>query len=96
MIKIEHCPFRKPLVKVDVLVMMIFCFDDHFKNVLAAPAFPVQAFPNGYPGYPMRGDSSQPSLADDHGHSLMGLEDQVTLLILFFLRTNFIGPVCKI
>ncbi|XP_075893499.1 fibroblast growth factor receptor substrate 2 [Nelusetta ayraudi] len=40
------------------------------------PAFPVQAFPNGYPGYPMRGDSSQPSLADDHGHSLMGLEDQ--------------------
>lgn len=54
------------------------------KNVLAAPAFPVQAFPNGYPGYPMRGDSSQPSLADDHGHSLMGLEDQVTLLILFF------------
>uniref|UniRef100_A0A672YPL9 Fibroblast growth factor receptor substrate 3 n=1 Tax=Sphaeramia orbicularis TaxID=375764 RepID=A0A672YPL9_9TELE len=39
------------------------------------PAFPVQAFPNGYPGYPLRGDS-QPSLADDHGHSLMGLEDQ--------------------
>lgn len=46
-------------------------------NVFAAPAFPVQAFPNGYPGYPIRGDSSQPSLADDHGHSLMGLEDQV-------------------
>ncbi|KAM4582106.1 fibroblast growth factor receptor substrate 2 [Fundulus diaphanus] len=40
-----------------------------------APAFPVQSFPNGYPGYPMRGDSSQPSL-EDHGHSLMGLEDQ--------------------
>uniref|UniRef100_A0A8C9ZMA0 Fibroblast growth factor receptor substrate 3 n=1 Tax=Sander lucioperca TaxID=283035 RepID=A0A8C9ZMA0_SANLU len=40
------------------------------------PAFPVQAFPNGYPGYPIRGDSSQPSLADDQGHSLMGLEDQ--------------------
>ncbi|KAM7006978.1 LOW QUALITY PROTEIN: fibroblast growth factor receptor substrate 2 [Tautogolabrus adspersus] len=40
------------------------------------PGFPVQAFPNGYPGYPIRGDSSQPSLADDHGHSLMGLEDQ--------------------
>uniref|UniRef100_A0A3Q3XMS8 IRS-type PTB domain-containing protein n=1 Tax=Mola mola TaxID=94237 RepID=A0A3Q3XMS8_MOLML len=40
------------------------------------PAFPVQAFPNGYPGYPIRGDSSQPSLADDHGHPLMGLEDQ--------------------
>lgn len=46
-------------------------------NVFAAPAFPVQAFPNGYPGYPIRGDSSQPSLADDQGHSLMGLEDQV-------------------
>lgn len=46
-------------------------------NVFAAPAFPVQAFPNGYPGYPIRGDSSQPSLTDDHGHSLMGLEDQV-------------------
>lgn len=46
--------------------------------MFAAPAFPVQAFPNGYPGYPIRGDSSQPSLADDHGHSLMGLEDQVT------------------
>lgn len=45
--------------------------------MFAAPAFPVQAFPNGYPGYPIRGDSSQPSLADDHGHSLMGLEDQV-------------------
>uniref|UniRef100_A0A3Q2WNE7 Fibroblast growth factor receptor substrate 3 n=2 Tax=Haplochromini TaxID=319058 RepID=A0A3Q2WNE7_HAPBU len=40
------------------------------------PAFPIQAFPNGYPGYPIRGDSSQPSIADDHGHSLMGLEDQ--------------------
>uniref|UniRef100_A0A087YJS0 Fibroblast growth factor receptor substrate 3 n=1 Tax=Poecilia formosa TaxID=48698 RepID=A0A087YJS0_POEFO len=39
------------------------------------PAFPVQSFPNGYPGYPIRGDSSQPSL-DDHGHSLMALEDQ--------------------
>uniref|UniRef100_G3N9G3 Fibroblast growth factor receptor substrate 3 n=1 Tax=Gasterosteus aculeatus TaxID=69293 RepID=G3N9G3_GASAC len=34
------------------------------------------AFPNGYPGYPIRGDSSQPSLADDHGHTLMALEDQ--------------------
>uniref|UniRef100_A0A8C3G297 Fibroblast growth factor receptor substrate 3 n=1 Tax=Cyclopterus lumpus TaxID=8103 RepID=A0A8C3G297_CYCLU len=42
--------------------------------------FPVQAFPNGYPGYPIRGDSSQPSLADDHGHSLMGLDDQVRLI----------------
>uniref|UniRef100_A0A3Q3RAM4 IRS-type PTB domain-containing protein n=1 Tax=Monopterus albus TaxID=43700 RepID=A0A3Q3RAM4_MONAL len=40
------------------------------------PAFPVQAFPNGYPGYPIRGDTSQPSLPDDHGHSLIGLEDQ--------------------
>uniref|UniRef100_A0A3Q2CLA0 Fibroblast growth factor receptor substrate 3 n=1 Tax=Cyprinodon variegatus TaxID=28743 RepID=A0A3Q2CLA0_CYPVA len=39
------------------------------------PGFPVQSFPNGYPGYPIRGDSSQPSL-EDHGHSLMGLEDQ--------------------
>lgn len=45
--------------------------------MFAAPAFPAQAFPNGYPGYPVRGDSSQPSLSDDHGHSLMGLEDQV-------------------
>ncbi|XP_026205345.1 sodium- and chloride-dependent GABA transporter 2-like [Anabas testudineus] len=40
------------------------------------PAFPVQAFPNGYPGYPIRGDSSQTPLSDDHGHSLIGLEDQ--------------------
>ncbi|KAL0978166.1 hypothetical protein UPYG_G00166930 [Umbra pygmaea] len=39
------------------------------------PAFPVQGFPNGYPGYPMRAESSQPSLTDDP-HSLMGLEDQ--------------------
>lgn len=45
--------------------------------VFAAPAFPVQAFPNGYPGYPIRGDSSQTPLSDDHGHSLIGLEDQV-------------------
>lgn len=45
--------------------------------MFAAPAFPVQAFPNGYPGYPIRGDTSQAPLADDHGHSLMGLEDQV-------------------
>jgi len=51
-----------------------------YKCVFAAPAFPVQAFPNGYPGYPIRADSSQPSLADDHGHSLMGLEDQVRLI----------------
>ncbi|CAB1353995.1 unnamed protein product [Coregonus sp. 'balchen'] len=43
------------------------------------PAFPVQGFPNGYPGYPMRAESSQPSLTDDpHGHSHMGLEDQST------------------
>ncbi|XP_029631669.1 fibroblast growth factor receptor substrate 2 [Salmo trutta] len=41
------------------------------------PAFPVQGFPNGYPGYPMRAESSQPSLTDNpHGHSHMGLEDQ--------------------
>ncbi|XP_031424191.1 fibroblast growth factor receptor substrate 2 [Clupea harengus] len=40
------------------------------------PAFPVQGFPNGYPGYSISGDSSQPSLNDDHGHSLMGLDDQ--------------------
>ncbi|KAJ3602981.1 hypothetical protein NHX12_030725 [Muraenolepis orangiensis] len=31
------------------------------------PAFPVQGFPNGYPGYPIRVDSSQPSIAEDHG-----------------------------
>lgn len=49
-------------------------------ETFAAPAFPVQAFPNGYPGYPIRGDTSQPSIADDHGHSLMGLEDQVRAL----------------
>ncbi|XP_072308496.1 fibroblast growth factor receptor substrate 2 [Eucyclogobius newberryi] len=39
------------------------------------PGFPGQAFPNGYPGYPLRGDS-QPSITEEHGHSLMGLEDQ--------------------
>lgn len=49
----------------------------YFSLPVPAPAFPIQAFPNGYPGYPIRGDSSQPSIADDHGHSLMGLEDQV-------------------
>ncbi|CAL8340556.1 unnamed protein product [Lota lota] len=38
------------------------------------PAFPIQGFPNGYPGYPIRGDSSQPSIAEDHG--LMAMEDQ--------------------
>lgn len=43
----------------------------------AAPGFPAQVFPNGYPGYPIRGDSSQPSLGDERGHALMGLEDQV-------------------
>ncbi|KAJ8387233.1 hypothetical protein AAFF_G00159520 [Aldrovandia affinis] len=45
------------------------------------PAYTVQGFPNGYPGYPISADSShpssrQPSVADDHGHSLIGLEDQ--------------------
>ncbi|XP_077457974.1 fibroblast growth factor receptor substrate 2 [Stigmatopora argus] len=40
------------------------------------PAFPGPAFPNGYPVYPVRGDSSQPSLSEDHGHNLMALEDQ--------------------
>ncbi|XP_030634428.1 fibroblast growth factor receptor substrate 3 [Chanos chanos] len=40
------------------------------------PAFPVQGFPNGYPGYPISADSSQPSLNEDHGHGLMGLDDQ--------------------
>lgn len=49
------------------------------KCALAAPAFPGQAFPNGYPGYPLRGDS-QPSITEEHGHSLMGLEDQVSCL----------------
>uniref|UniRef100_A0A8C5FJE6 Fibroblast growth factor receptor substrate 3 n=2 Tax=Gadus morhua TaxID=8049 RepID=A0A8C5FJE6_GADMO len=38
------------------------------------PAFPIQGFPNGYPGYPIRGDSSQPSMTEDHG--LMAMEDQ--------------------
>lgn len=56
--------------------------------MFAAPAFPVQAFPNGYPGYPIRGDSSQPSLADDHGHSLMGLEDQVRFTHATHYRFN--------
>lgn len=50
--------------------------NDH-DHVVAAPAFPAQVFPNGYPGYPIRGDSSQPSLGDDRGHPLMSLEDQV-------------------
>uniref|UniRef100_A0A4W4F647 IRS-type PTB domain-containing protein n=1 Tax=Electrophorus electricus TaxID=8005 RepID=A0A4W4F647_ELEEL len=40
------------------------------------PGFPMQAFPNGYPGYPMSADSSQPSLSEDHRHSLMGMDDQ--------------------
>ncbi|XP_028303869.1 fibroblast growth factor receptor substrate 2 [Gouania willdenowi] len=42
----------------------------------STPAFPAQAFPNGFPGFPMRGDSSQPSHVDDTGHGLIGLEDQ--------------------
>ncbi|KAG5837933.1 hypothetical protein ANANG_G00218360 [Anguilla anguilla] len=45
------------------------------------PAYTVQGFPNGYPGYPVSADSShpssgQPSVADEHGHSLMGLDEQ--------------------
>ncbi|XP_066559096.1 fibroblast growth factor receptor substrate 3 [Amia ocellicauda] len=45
------------------------------------PAYTVQGFPNGYPGYPVSADSSHastrhPSLADEHGHSLLALEDQ--------------------
>uniref|UniRef100_A0A671QXZ9 Fibroblast growth factor receptor substrate 2-like n=1 Tax=Sinocyclocheilus anshuiensis TaxID=1608454 RepID=A0A671QXZ9_9TELE len=40
------------------------------------PGFPMQGFPNGYPGYPISADSSQPSLTNDHRHSLMGLDDQ--------------------
>uniref|UniRef100_A0A671MR36 Fibroblast growth factor receptor substrate 2-like n=1 Tax=Sinocyclocheilus anshuiensis TaxID=1608454 RepID=A0A671MR36_9TELE len=39
------------------------------------PAFPMQGFPNGFPGYPISADSSQPSLTNDHRHSLMGLDD---------------------
>ncbi|MBN3304479.1 FRS3 factor, partial [Amia calva] len=47
------------------------------------PAYTVQGFPNGYPGYPVSADSSHastrhPSLADEHGHSLLALEDQVS------------------
>ncbi|MFT7804333.1 fibroblast growth factor receptor substrate 3-like isoform X1 [Arapaima gigas] len=45
------------------------------------PAYTVQGFPNGYPGYPISADSSHtssrhPSLADEQGHSLMGIDDQ--------------------
>ncbi|XP_051996427.1 fibroblast growth factor receptor substrate 3-like [Xyrauchen texanus] len=40
------------------------------------PGYPMQGFPNGYPGYPISGDSSQPSLANDHRHSLMGPDNQ--------------------
>ncbi|KAJ8369478.1 hypothetical protein SKAU_G00095060 [Synaphobranchus kaupii] len=45
------------------------------------PAYTVQRFPNGYPGYPISADSShpssgQPSVADDHGHNLIGLDEQ--------------------
>lgn len=46
-------------------------------SVCVAPAFPMQGFPNGYPGYPISADSSQPSLTNDLRHSLMGLDDQV-------------------
>uniref|UniRef100_A0A8C2BDP6 Fibroblast growth factor receptor substrate 3 n=1 Tax=Cyprinus carpio TaxID=7962 RepID=A0A8C2BDP6_CYPCA len=41
------------------------------------PGFPMQGFPNGYPGYPISADPSQPSLTNDHRHSLIGLDDQV-------------------
>uniref|UniRef100_A0A8C2BDG6 Fibroblast growth factor receptor substrate 3 n=1 Tax=Cyprinus carpio TaxID=7962 RepID=A0A8C2BDG6_CYPCA len=40
------------------------------------PGFPMQGFPNGYPGYPISADPSQPSLTNDHRHSLIGLDDQ--------------------
>lgn len=57
------------------------------KHLCAAPGFPGQTFPNGYPGYPISADSSQPSLTDDHRHSLMGMDDQVrpghTTLMLY-------------
>uniref|UniRef100_H3DB53 Fibroblast growth factor receptor substrate 3 n=1 Tax=Tetraodon nigroviridis TaxID=99883 RepID=H3DB53_TETNG len=48
----------------------------HTPQTPSTPGFPAQVFPNGYPGYPIRGDSSQPSLGDERGHALMGLEDQ--------------------
>uniref|UniRef100_W5N4T5 Fibroblast growth factor receptor substrate 3 n=1 Tax=Lepisosteus oculatus TaxID=7918 RepID=W5N4T5_LEPOC len=41
-----------------------------------------EGFPNGYPGYPVSADGSShpstrhPSLAEDHAHGFMGLEDQ--------------------
>lgn len=47
------------------------------EHLCVAPGFPVQTFPNGYPGYPISAESSQPSLTDDHRHSLMGMDDQV-------------------
>ncbi|XP_006628547.1 fibroblast growth factor receptor substrate 2 isoform X2 [Lepisosteus oculatus] len=48
----------------------------------STPAYTVQGFPNGYPGYPVSADGSShpstrhPSLAEDHAHGFMGLEDQ--------------------
>lgn len=57
--------------KYHVLMCTVLC------SVCVAPAFPMQGFPNGYPGYPISADSSQPSLTNDHRHSLMGLDDQV-------------------
>ncbi|XP_048872488.1 fibroblast growth factor receptor substrate 3 [Brienomyrus brachyistius] len=53
----------------------------HTPQTPNTPAYSVQGFPNGYPGYPISADSSHassrhPSLADEQGHSLMGLDDQ--------------------
>lgn len=64
-----------------------------FCSVCVAPGFPMQGFPNGYPGYPISADSSQPSLTNDHRHSLMGLDDQVrtnTCLGTHTIATNSI------
>lgn len=61
------------------LTMTISLYTVQFliEHLCVAPGFPMQTFPNGYPGYPISADSSQPSLTDDHRHSLMGMDDQV-------------------
>lgn len=60
--------------------LLAFCV-----NLFAAPAFPGQALPNGYPGCPIRGNPSQPVRADNRPHSLVGLQDKVRLTCLPFV-----------
>lgn len=95
-IEIEHCPFMKPLVKVDVLVMMIFSFDDHFKKCACSSSIPCSGFSQRIPwlsnerGFLAALSCWRPR-TQPHG---LGRPGDAAHFI--FLSTNLKGPVCKI